>query len=91
MKPTLPTLIDVLDEIEFFERKQTDHYVVELAILLYDFGVSLREVARILDWTGVERSDVAIWTWIQKFGQRLREADRRRAPTCRPSCYLTRP
>jgi transposase-like protein len=52
-----------------------NHY--ELAILLYDSGVSLRRVKQVLGWIGVERSHVAIWKWIQKFGQRLGEADRR--------------
>jgi hypothetical protein len=39
----------LLDEIEYFERKRTDRQVVEMAILLYNFGVSLRKVARVLD------------------------------------------
>jgi len=75
----LPELTEVLDEIEFFERERTDRQVVELAILLYNFGVSFRKVARVLGWIGVERSDVAVWSWVQKFGQRLREAGRRPA------------
>jgi hypothetical protein len=37
----------MLDEIEFFERKRTDRQIVELAILLYNFGVSFRKVARV--------------------------------------------
>jgi transposase-like protein len=74
-----PELSEVLDEIEFFERKRTDRQVVELAILLSNFGVSFRKVARVLGWTGVERSDVAVWNWVQKFGRRLSEADRRPA------------
>ena len=41
--------------------------------------MSLRKVARVLGWLGVERSHVAIWTWIQKFGRRLTEAGRRPA------------
>jgi len=65
MKTNLPALSEVLDEIEFFERERTDRQFVELAILLYDFGVSLRKVERVLGWIGVERSDVAIWNWIQ--------------------------
>jgi len=68
MKTNLPALSEVLDEIEFFERERTDRQFVELAILLYDFGVSLRKAKRVLGWIGVERSDVAIWNWIQKFG-----------------------
>jgi len=64
----LPKLTEVLDEIGFFERERTDPQVVELAILLYNFGVSFRKVARVLDWIGVERSDVAVWNWVQKFG-----------------------
>jgi transposase-like protein len=75
----LPELSEVLDEIEFFERERTDRQVVELAILLYNFGVSFRKVARVLGWIGVERSDVAVWGWVQKFGQRLSEAGRRPA------------
>lgn len=51
----------------------------ELAILLYNHGVSLRKIEQILGWLGVERSHVAIWRWIQKFGQRLAEVDRRSA------------
>jgi transposase-like protein len=75
----LPELSEVLDEIEFFERERTDRQVVELAILLYDFGVSFRKVARVLGWIGVERSDVAVWNWVQKFGRRLSEAGQRPA------------
>ena len=75
----LPELSEVLDEIEFFERERTDRQVVELAILLYNFGVSFRKVARVLGWIGVERSDVAVWNWVQKFGRRLSEAGRRPA------------
>lgn len=75
----LPELADVLDEIEFFDRERTDRHLVELAILLYDCGVSLRRVSQVLGWIGVERSHVAIWGWIQKFGERLKEADRRPA------------
>ena len=70
MNTNLPELDEVLDEIEFFERERTDRQFVELAILLYDCGVSFRKV---------ERSHVAIWTWVQKFGQRLSEAGRRPA------------
>ena len=84
MKLNLPELAEVLDEIEFFERERTDRQVVELAILLYNHGVSLRKVERVLGWLGVERSHVAIWTWTQKFGQRLAEAGRRPAAR-RPS------
>ena len=72
-------LTEVLDEIEFFGRERTDRQVVELAILLYNFGVSFRKVARVLDWIGVERLDVAVWNWVQKFGERLTEAGRRSA------------
>ena len=80
----LPELAEVLDEIEFFERERTDRQVVELAILLYNFGVSFRKVARVLGWIGVERSDVAVWNWVQKFGQRLSEAGRRPAADLPP-------
>jgi hypothetical protein len=74
-----PELTEVLDESEFFERERTDRQIVELAILLYNFGVRFRKVARILGWIGVERSDVAVWNWVQKFGQRLSECGRRPA------------
>jgi len=56
-----------------------DRQFVELAILLYDCGVSLRKGKRVLGLIGIERSHVAIRTWIQKFGQRLSEAGRRPA------------
>ena len=49
----LPELTEALDEIEFFEHERTDRQVVELAILLYNFGVSFRKVARVLGWIGV--------------------------------------
>lgn len=54
----------VLDEIEFFERERTDRQLVELAILLYDVGVSLRKVKRVLGWIGVKGSHIAIWNWV---------------------------
>ena len=79
MQLNLPELAEVLEEIEFFERERTDRQSVELAILLYNHGVSLRKVKRILGWLGVERSHVAIWKWVQKFGQKLTEAGRRPA------------
>lgn len=74
-----PELTKMLDEIEFFERERTDRQFVKLAILLYDCGVSLHKVKRVLGWISVERSPVAIWTWVQKFGQRSNETGRRRA------------
>ena len=79
MQLSLPELDEVLDEIEFFERERKDRHAVEVAILLYDCGVSLRLVAQVLSWIGVERSHVAVWKWIQKFGQRLGAAGRRPA------------
>ena len=79
MQLNLPELAEVLEEIEFFERERTDRQSVELAILLYNHGVSLRKVKRVLGWLSVERSHVAIWKWIQKFGQKLTEAGRRPA------------
>ena len=77
MKLNLLELAEVLEEIEFFERERTDRQSVELAILLYNHGVSLRKIERVLGWLGVDRSHVAIWKWIRKFGQR--EAGRRPA------------
>lgn len=77
MITNLPELTEVLDVIGFFERERTDCQVVEVAILLYNFGVSFRKVARVIGWVCVKRSDVAMWTWVQKFGQRLEEAGRR--------------
>ncbi|QLH82059.1 hypothetical protein [Halosimplex pelagicum] len=77
MQLNLPELSDVLEEIEFFEREQRDRHLDELAILLCNHGVSLRKVSRVLGWIGVERSNVAVWKWIQKFGQRLGEAGQR--------------
>lgn len=79
MQLNLPNLTDVLEEIEFIKREQMDRQVIELAILLYTYGVSLRKVARVLGWLNVERSHVVIWSWIQKFGQCLTEAGRRPA------------
>ena len=79
MQLNLPELAEVLEEIEFFERERTDRQSVELAILLYNHGVSLRKVKRVLGWLGIERSHVAIWKWIQKFGQKLTKAGRRPA------------
>jgi transposase-like protein len=78
-KTYLLALSEVFDEIGFFERERAGRQYVELAILLYDFGVSLRKVERVLGWIGVKRSDVAIWYWTQKFGRRLGEAGRRPA------------
>ena len=52
MKLNLPELAEVLEEIEFFERERTDRQSVELAILLYNHGVSLRKIERVLGWLG---------------------------------------
>lgn len=67
----LPALEDALEDVELFERDRTDAFVVELAIVLYNSGVSLRKTQRVLGWIGVECSHVAVWNWIQKFGGRL--------------------
>ena len=67
----LPALEDALEEFNFFERERTDRFYVELAIVLYNSGVSLRKTQRVLGWLGVSRSHVAIWTWLQHFGERL--------------------
>jgi len=48
MDMNLSELTEVLDESEFFERKRTVCYFVELAILLYKHTVSLRKVSRVL-------------------------------------------
>ena len=71
MQLNLPELAEVLEESEFFERERTDRQSVELAILLYNHGVSLRKVKRVLGWLGVERSHVAIWRWIQELKRRI--------------------
>jgi transposase-like protein len=75
----LSELSVVLDEFEFFECELTDSSLVVPATLPYDLGVSFRKIARVLGWIGVERSHVAVWMWIQKFGEGLAEADRRPA------------
>ena len=43
----LPALGDALEEIEFFERERTERFYVELAIVLYNSGVSLRKTQRV--------------------------------------------
>lgn len=83
----LPALDEVLQAVEFFARERTDGHVVKLVILLYDSGVSLRHVQQVLGGLGVERSHVAVWTWIQKFGQRLREREHR-SPADLPAILL---
>ena len=75
----LPELTDVLGESEILECKRTDRHFVELAILLYNHDMRLQKVSRVLGWIGLKWSVVAAWKWIQKFGQRLIEADRRSA------------
>lgn len=44
MKPNLTELAELLEEIEFFERERTDRQSVELVILLFNHGVSLRKI-----------------------------------------------
>ena len=58
----LPALEDALEELNFFERERTERFYVELAIVLYNSGVSLRKTQRVLGWLGIERAPVAIWT-----------------------------
>jgi nanoRNase/pAp phosphatase (c-di-AMP/oligoRNAs hydrolase) len=48
MNTNLPELTDILDESEFFEHERTERDLVELAILLYNHGVSLRQVSHVL-------------------------------------------
>lgn len=88
MKPLdLPALTEVLDDIDCFERERTDRGAVQLALVLYDAGLSLRKTQRVLGWLGVERSHVAIWKWIQTFGRRLLAANRQPVETL-PSTVL---
>jgi hypothetical protein len=53
-------LEEALKDVEFFKCDRTDSLVVELAIVLYDSGVSLRKTQRVLACIGAERSHVAI-------------------------------
>jgi len=64
-------LENALKDVEFFERERTDAFVVELAILLYNSGVGLRRIERVLGWIGADCSHATVWNWIQKFGDRL--------------------
>lgn len=48
MNTNRPELTEVLDEIEFFEYERMDRHMVEVTILLYDCGVSLRKVEQVL-------------------------------------------
>ena len=91
MNLSLPVLEEALEEIEFFERERTDPFAVELAVVLYDSGVSLRKTERVLGWIGVERSHVAIWNWIQKFGGRLSATGWRPVAEVPPEFSLTKP
>jgi transposase-like protein len=84
----LPALNDALNEIEFFERRRTDRGIVELALVLYNAGLSLRKVELVLSWLGVERSHVSIWRWVVKFGQRLTATGRRPVAAVPPRVML---
>jgi hypothetical protein len=48
MRLNLPEPPKLLDEIGIFEREWTDHHPVELAILLYDHGVSVRKIKQVI-------------------------------------------
>ena len=56
----LPGLEEALKYVEFFKRDRTESVVAELAIVLYNSGVSLHKTERVLGWIGVERSHVAV-------------------------------
>jgi transposase-like protein len=66
-----PALNDAIDEIESAERRRTDRGIAELALVLYNAGLSLRKFELVLSWFGVGRSHVSIWRWVVTFGQRF--------------------
>lgn len=54
MKPlVLPTLLEVLDDVDCFEFERTNRGTIHLALVLYDAGVLLHKTQRILGWFGV--------------------------------------
>ena len=67
----LPALGKSARRGRFFERNRTDAFIVELAIVLYNSGVSLRKTRQVFGWIGIDCFHVAVWNWIQKFGKRL--------------------
>jgi len=71
-------LPEVLDEREFFERKRMDRQLVELAILLYNFGLTSQTVAlsRLDLRRAVGRGGLEVRP---EAGQRLREVAVRRS------------
>ncbi|MDY6775054.1 MAG: IS6 family transposase [Halobacteria archaeon] len=71
MKFKLPVLTKVLEEVDFFERERTDESYVELGLVLYDAGLSLRKTEKVLNWLGVDVSHVAVWEWVNKLGEKL--------------------
>jgi putative transposase len=52
-----------------FERNRTSTYIVMYSLYLYFLGLSLRNTSKALEpFKGQNRSHVAVWEWIQRFG-----------------------
>jgi len=61
-------------------------------IRLYSMGLSVREVAAVLEWLGIDGSHGTVWNWTHKLTDSVRPAEgpktvRRRIP-CRPHCSI---
>lgn len=69
---------------EIFCRNRVPAEVKALASYLYAQGLSLRKLRDLLQDLGVRVSHVAIWKWVQRIGERIREKifckRKRRAP-----------
>ena len=53
-------------DLSFVERKRTPEWAIQIGIRCHLAGMSLRDASQFLDELGVERSHVAIHTWVQK-------------------------
>jgi transposase-like protein len=62
---------EVLERINFFERGRTERFYVKLGLVLYNVGLSLRKVKKVLKWLGIDVSHVAVWEWVRKLGGKL--------------------
>ena len=58
---------------EFVERERTERWVMGLAMLLYESGLSLRNVADTLSYLDIDITWRGVHYWIQKLGEILEE------------------
>ena len=65
---------------EVWENERTPTPIRVFGVRLHSMGLSVREVAAVLGWLGIERSHGAVWNWTHKLAEQQEDP-----PTAAPS------